>query len=216
MRCSRVRILIDDHVDGLLPAADAECVRDHMDDCRACRDAAFAARAASTSLAAWGDHEPPAACFDEILLKIRSLPSDAIPRPVRAGRLARAGTLRSIARRWSVPSMAAAAAVVAGFVVVERSSPATQRRIYTPTTAPVYAAASMEAGAAASARTRPVNPSRPAAPTASAAPRRDLRPGEEYVHLAPDRLDYGVRRVRLPDFPGAAAPIEASLFGTPR
>ena len=121
MRCPSVRRLIDDHVDGLLPAQEAEQVRDHLDDCRDCRETALAAKAASTSLAAWGDLEPPVHCLDAIWTKIDALPPDALDRPARArsqetswGRLLRFG----------VP-VAAAAAVVAGFVLVDRSGSGT-------------------------------------------------------------------------------------------
>ena len=37
-------------------------------------DAALVARAASTSLAAWGDDEPAPCCFDQILAQIDALP----------------------------------------------------------------------------------------------------------------------------------------------
>src|SRR5258705_1978240 len=115
MRCSSVLPLIDDHVDGLLPAEKAEQVRNHLDDCRDCRDTALAAKAASTSLTAWGDLEPPEACFDSIWQQIRTLPPDALDRPARAHR-----------DRWQVSSLsrfalplATAAVVIAGFVMTE-------------------------------------------------------------------------------------------------
>jgi anti-sigma factor RsiW len=192
MRCTRVRLLIDDHVDGLLPAADAEAVRDHLDACRDCRETAAAARAASTSLAVWGDLEPPAPCFDQILAKIHALPADVRERPARVSRL---DLFRERARRWTVPSVAAAAAVVAGIAVVERTNRAAPRRVQFPATAHVAFT-----------------------PAAARVPAwRDdhaLRPGEIFVH--PDRYDDGVRRIRTRGLEGDIAPVETMYFGTPR
>ena len=174
MRCSAVLRLIDDHVDGLLPAQEAEQVRDHLDDCRDCRETAAAAKAASTSLAAWGDLDPPVQCLDAIWAKIDALPPDALARPARAApRVSPWGRLV----RLSVPA-AAAVAVVAGFVVTGNLrasvSPARGQR-------PAVAAASVAATAA----------SFPSA-GAVAMPSR-LRAGEEFIHLDTE-FDPGVRR----------------------
>jgi hypothetical protein len=109
-RCDDVLRRIDDHVDGLLPAEEAESVRDHLDTCRDCRETAFAAKAASTSLAVWGDLDPPAACFDQILHRIQTLPPHALRRPARStsGRRAWARIVRI-----SLPVAAAAVMVAA-------------------------------------------------------------------------------------------------------
>ena len=190
MRCSRVRLLIDDHVDGILPAAEAETVRDHLDRCRDCRELALASKAASTSLAVWGDHEPPNACFDAILCKIDALPADAISRPVRARPI---DIVRTRARRWVLPT-AAAAAAVAGVAVVERVQHTPARRGEGPISASLVA-------------------SSPLMRTVSS---RALRPGEQYVHIDRDRYEDGVRRLPASDLLGNVRPLEASLFATPR
>lgn len=108
MRCKTVLRLTDDHVDGLLPARSAEQVRQHLDACAECREETEAARAASTSLAAWGDLEPPSSCFENILERIEHLPADAHHR----------GRRRVVSFRhaqWLVTSgLAAAAAILIG------------------------------------------------------------------------------------------------------
>ena len=60
MRCKKVVLLLDDHVDGLLAAPEAEAIRDHLDGCRDCRETALALKAASASLSTWNDVEAPA------------------------------------------------------------------------------------------------------------------------------------------------------------
>lgn len=134
--CSRVRLLVDDQVDGLLPVGDAENVRDHLDLCADCRQIAEAARAASMSLAAWGDVEPPPSCFDGILAKIRALPPEALARPAL---VSAAGRRREALRRWAGPSMAAAAAVIAAVIVLRHSAPQ-ERRLIAPGVGPISAA----------------------------------------------------------------------------
>lgn len=125
MRCSSVRRRIDDHVDGLLPAEEAERVRDHLDQCGDCRETAFAAKAASTSLAVWGDLEPPADCFARILHKIDTLPADALTRSSLSQSSRRGGARRAWARivRISVPAAAAAALVGAVLVTDDPERP---------------------------------------------------------------------------------------------
>ncbi len=134
MRCDSIRARIDDHVDGLLPLTEAEAVRDHLESCAPCRTEALAARAASTSLAAWGDVEPPAHCFDVILRRIDSLPPEALERPRRRRRLA--PVVRLVDHRWiGTGGLAAAAAVLAGFTVaawedsVVRPAPVRRNRV---------------------------------------------------------------------------------------
>jgi len=112
--CASVLRRIDDHVDGLLPAEEAERVRDHLDRCGDCRETALAAKAASTSLAAWGDLDPPGDCFDRILSKIDALPPAALERPAFVA-ARRPSALRTL-RGWA-PTAAAAAAVVTAFVL---------------------------------------------------------------------------------------------------
>ena len=192
MRCPRVLQLIDDHVDGLLPAREAEDVRDHLDQCRDCRDTAVAAKAASTSLAVWGDLDPPAACFDQILSKIDALPADALRRP--AHRPVRAAPVRLL--RWAGPSLAAAAAVVAAFVWSERSAePVAHPRVVGPV--------------AASTLARPL-----------AQGNTVLLPGEEYIRLDERAWDRGVRRTRridpLQPALGGGAQLIPAIFSTPR
>lgn len=113
LRCARVRRRIDDHVDGLLPARDSEEVRDHLDRCTACCEAALLARCASVSMARWTPSEPPADCFDAILRRVDSLPPEALaPRtPPR----------RTSWTRFALPAgIAAAAVVVVSIVTTQR------------------------------------------------------------------------------------------------
>lgn len=195
MRCSRVLELLDDHVDGLLPADAAEGVRDHLDHCSECRQTAIAARAASTSLATWGDHEPPPCCFDQILAKIDSLPPQALRRP--APRTGSASPRRVL--RWAAPTLAAAAAVVAAFVVEEgRRRPAPMLSRTAP--AAVAAAANVRPGA------RP-------APRSTA-----LLPGERYLHIDRSAWDPAIRRIPS-EFIAPTLPAnfdDRSLFDRPR
>jgi len=116
MRCKKVRRLIDDHVDGLLPAGKAERVRAHLDHCEDCHAEAEAARAASTSLAVWGDLDPPAGCFDAILARIEHLPEEARDRgpPTPDGPFV-LQFLRGRGGQWiATGGLAAAAAIMIG------------------------------------------------------------------------------------------------------
>lgn len=193
MRCSRVQEILDDHVDGLLPSDDAERVRSHLDGCTDCRESALAARAASTSLATWGDHEPPPCCFDQILAKIDSLPPQALHRPV--SRRAAPFSRRSL--RWAAPALATAAAVVVAFVVHDgrrRTTPAALR-----TGPAVVAASSLSA-------------------PSSVRGASSLRPGEEFVHIDRSAWDPAIRRI-----PGGFVPPtlpatfdEGAFFAAPR
>lgn len=119
MRCTQVLSLIDEHVDGLLPAPEAEALRDHLDLCEACRAMETAARAASTSLAAWGDLEPPDGCFESILTRIDSLPPDALERPVAPAPRRLRLLPRNAPRRWAAAGAMAAAAAWMVAVVLE-------------------------------------------------------------------------------------------------
>ncbi len=121
MRCSKTRTLIDDHADGLLPAREAELVRDHLEACAECRDLAFAAKAASASLARWGDLEPPKGAFAGILARIDALPPESLARP--AFRPVRPTLLRRFAMPVGLSAAAALLAVVAmsSFVRPSRS-----------------------------------------------------------------------------------------------
>lgn len=111
MRCSKTRTLIDDHADGLLPAREAELVRDHLEVCAECRDLAFAAKAASASLARWGDLEPPKDAFAGILARIDAIPPESLARP--AFRTVRPAAWRRFAMPTGVAAAAALLAVVA-------------------------------------------------------------------------------------------------------
>ena len=44
MRCKKVKERLDDHVDGLLAAREAEAVREHLDACAECRETSLALR----------------------------------------------------------------------------------------------------------------------------------------------------------------------------
>lgn len=174
MNCSHVLRKIDDHVDGLLPAEEASSVRDHLDRCRDCRETAAASKAASTSLAVWGDLEPPTACFDQILAKIQALPPETLHRGAR-----NVVPLRRRILRWAVPSAAAAAVVVAVFVGMERRAPRPAR---IPGAGPVSASSAAtwaNAGAPNGSARILVN---------------GLAPGEERVHIDAAAWSAGVRR----------------------
>ena len=114
MRCTRVLRRIDDHVDGLLPAPEAESIRDHLDACAECREAAEVARVSSTSLASWDQVVAPSdGCFDAILRRVGSLPPETLAR--------RPAPPWS---RWASPvALAAAAAVVAAVLTANRDDP---------------------------------------------------------------------------------------------
>jgi hypothetical protein len=146
--CDEVLVKIDDHVDGLLPAPEAEAIRDHLDVCADCRDTALATRAATASLATWGDIEPPEGAFDAILAKIDALPADVLeripaPAPKRVPfRLDGEGATRT--RRFATTGLAAAAAVLAALVIA-KSEPRTSRR---PVTAAVPSMPVAASGAA--------------------------------------------------------------------
>lgn len=114
MRCASILRRIDDHVDGLLPAPEAERVRDHLDACVDCRELAEAARLASLSMESWGATAAPSAhCFDAILRRVEALPPESLAR-------------RSVPpwSRWAGPvAVAAAAAIVAAVVTARRDDP---------------------------------------------------------------------------------------------
>jgi anti-sigma factor RsiW len=128
MRCSTVQTLIDDHADGVLPAREAEAVRDHLEACAPCRDLAFAAKAASASLAQWGDLDPPADGFAKLMSRIEALPPEAL-RP--AAKIHQLSQWRLIPRKqWSMPAgVAAAAALLAGFAFFDAPPARTQRDV---------------------------------------------------------------------------------------
>jgi len=119
MRCSKVRSLLDDHVDGVLPAERSSRLRAHLDACPDCDQEHELLRAATAPLSAWGDLQPPADCFARILERIEALPPEMhVPASQPAGpslRFLRGGA------RWLVTSGAAAAAVLIAAVALERA-----------------------------------------------------------------------------------------------
>jgi len=126
MRCKKVRERLDDHVDGILAAREAEAVRDHLDACADCRDTSLALRAASSSLSSWQDIEPPADCFGRILFAIDALPAETLARPARRGAFSflRRAESSGVARtRWMMTSGLAAAAAVMAAVLLTRPEP---------------------------------------------------------------------------------------------
>jgi len=131
MRCKKVLVQLDDHVDGLLPAPQAEAIRDHLDLCGECRETAFAMKASSASLSIWDDADMPDGCFDKILARIDALPADALSRPPRRSllplmpRFDAADVARY--RRVATGGLAAAAAVLGALVVTRTESPAVRR-----------------------------------------------------------------------------------------
>ncbi len=131
MRCKTVIERLDDHVDGLLPAPQAEAIRDHLDLCGECRDTALALKAASASLATWDDVEPPADCFDRILAEIDALPAEALERPTPRRPLPFVPRLHDFDanrfRRVATGGLAAAAAVLAALVVTRQETRSTRR-----------------------------------------------------------------------------------------
>jgi anti-sigma factor RsiW len=120
MRCKKVLELLDDHIDGLLPAPVAEEIRDHLDLCQECRETSLAMKAASASLARWSDVEPSDRCFDEILAKLEALPVEAYERPV-ARPVSRIREYDAGRTRWFATSGLAAAAAVLAAIVISRS-----------------------------------------------------------------------------------------------
>lgn len=181
MNCERVLRNIDDHVDGLLPAQEAESVRDHLDTCRDCRETAAASKAASTSLAVWGDLDPPSACFDQIMAKIQALPPETLERGANRGVNRQVVPMQRRVLRWAVPSLAAAAAVVAVFVGMEQSPPRSTR---IPGVGPVSASA---LGASPVNRRLLTN---------------GLYPGEERIHIDPAAWRSSVRGTEPRDADG--------------
>lgn len=134
MRCKTVKERLDDHVDGLLPAGESGAIRDHLDLCTDCRETAMATKAATDSLATWDDIEPPADCFDKILLKLEALPLEVYEhaRPVAPrgffSRLPSFDTARTVrARRLLTGGLAAAATVLGAALVVRAEAHAPRR-----------------------------------------------------------------------------------------
>jgi len=138
--------LLDDHVDGLLPAPEAEAIRDHLDACGPCRETLLAMKAASASLSTWNDAEPPADCFEKIRAKIAAIPDEALATraPRRAIPMMPRFSEIDVAkcRRVATGSLAAAAAVLGAIVVTHPATRSTHR--LRPTTIP-----SVELGSAA-------------------------------------------------------------------
>src|SRR5262245_19395939 len=132
MRCKKVKERLDDHVDGLLAAREAEAVRDHLDACAECRDTSLALRASSASLSSWQDVEPPAECFGRIMCAIDALPPESLARPARRGAfwfLRRPESLDVARLRWMVTSGLATAAAVMAAVLLTRAEPQRVRRL---------------------------------------------------------------------------------------
>lgn len=131
MRCKKVLERLDDHVDGLLAAPDAEAIRAHLDLCTECRETSLALSAATASLASWGDAEPPADCFDKILARIDALPPEALAHTPPRGLLSRLPSFESVraARiRWMATSGMAAAAAVLSAVLLSQAEQRPVRR----------------------------------------------------------------------------------------
>ena len=119
MRCSKVRTLLDDHADGILPADRSSRVRAHLDTCTDCEQELELLRSVKAPLSAWGDLAPPPGCFDRILQRIEALPPEmhvTATQPAQPSlRFPRGGA------RWHVTSGAAAAAVLVAAVALDRA-----------------------------------------------------------------------------------------------
>lgn len=136
MRCKKVLERLDDHVDGILPAPESETIRNHLDGCKECRETALAVNAASASLGAWNDIEPPADGFERILARLEALPLEAFERPVAVAPKNRIAqflpwleTARAERVRWVSTSGLAAAAAVLAAVLISRTDPRPVRRL---------------------------------------------------------------------------------------
>jgi anti-sigma factor RsiW len=132
MRCKNVKERLDDHVDGLLAAREAEAVRDHLDACADCRETSLALRASTASLSSWQDVDPPAECFGRIMCAIDALPPETLARPARRGAfsfLQRAEPIGVARTRWMMTSGLAAAAAMMAAVLVTRTEPQRVRRL---------------------------------------------------------------------------------------
>jgi anti-sigma factor RsiW len=145
MRCKNVLDRLDDHVDGLLPVAEAADVRDHLDLCRECRETAMAVKAATTSLADWADAAPSDECFQKILARLEALPVEAFERAAAANAAAvrPAGFLdrpRVVLFRRVATGGLAAAATVLGALVVSRTADVRGPRHVRETAAPMSSA----------------------------------------------------------------------------
>jgi len=145
MRCSMVRSLLDDHLDGLLPPERSNEIRAHLDSCASCDAEAELVRCVTAPLSAWGDLEPPAGCFDRILARIDALPVEMqLPAPPPPPALTASISLRRLrgGARWFMTSGAAAAAVLLAAAAVERAGDLDdpgRTRDRTARTAPVIA-----------------------------------------------------------------------------
>jgi anti-sigma factor RsiW len=131
MRCKKVLDRLDDHVDGLLPAPEAEAIRDHLDLCFDCRETALALKAASASLSTWNDADATPDCFDRILAKIDALPPETLTRPARRNLIPMMprfdGGDVARYRRVATGGLAAAAAVLGALVVTRTETPSVRR-----------------------------------------------------------------------------------------
>jgi anti-sigma factor RsiW len=140
MRCKKVQDRLDDHVDGLLPAPEAEAIRDHLDLCFDCRETALALKAASASLSTWNDADAPPDCFDKILARIDALPPEALRHAPRRSLLPMMPRFDSADvaryRRVATGGLAAAAAVLGALVVARTETPSSVRRVAPRTAAP--------------------------------------------------------------------------------
>lgn len=163
--CRRHLERLSDHLDGTLPPAEAERLREHLDQCPACRQALEELRLTLDRIRAVEPVEPPPWLAERILARVREQPA---PRPRWLSRVAR-------------PSLPAAALVLlclAGYLVMK--GPAPQRAIVPQLPAAVQQdAATAEApprAAAKAGKRRPVPPPPAAAlapelpPAPSAAP----------------------------------------------
>lgn len=124
MRCSRVRYLLSEYLDGEIQGTDHEMIKTHLAECEACALAYAALRNTSRLLAEAGEVEPPAYLLAQIEAATVSRPT--FHQRVRT-------SLEHLTRipasaRWATVSAAAAVA----FVMLMTSHPAVHQVAYNP------------------------------------------------------------------------------------